>query len=214
MGAGMPGRDGWGFWPGLPPRAWRRPGRNSTPPPVFSFLRKPGVGLVMVQARAGGSGPRFNLGEMTVTRCTVQLEGGYTGCAYVAGRSPGHAEAAAVLDALLQDPRHHDSIMKEIILPLEAGLKEKREGEAARTDSTRGRILHHGEGGLILMVLEERRGICFPGFPVRSWTARLPSGRSWGHVPSRAYFSPGRGTGGPRAVASGRRSGGLDPARF
>ena len=114
-------------------KAWEK----LSPPPAFSCLRKPEVGLVMVQARAGGSGPRFNLGEMTVTRCTVQLEGGTTGCAYVAGRSPGHAEAAAVLDALLLDPRHHDSIMKEIILPLEAVLKEKREGEAARADSTR-----------------------------------------------------------------------------
>jgi alpha-D-ribose 1-methylphosphonate 5-triphosphate synthase subunit PhnG len=106
-------------------------------PPAFSYLKKPEVGLVMVQARAGGSGPRFNLGEMTVTRCTVQVEGGYMGCAYVAGRSPGHAEAAAVLDALLQDEAHHDFVMKEIISPLEAILKERKEREAAKADSTR-----------------------------------------------------------------------------
>jgi alpha-D-ribose 1-methylphosphonate 5-triphosphate synthase subunit PhnG len=106
-------------------------------PPIFSYLRKPEVGLVMVRARAGGSGPRFNFGEMTVTRCTVRVEGGYVGCAYVAGRSPGHAEAAAVFDALLQDESCHDFIMKEIILPLEAILKEKIDCEAARADSTR-----------------------------------------------------------------------------
>jgi alpha-D-ribose 1-methylphosphonate 5-triphosphate synthase subunit PhnG len=106
-------------------------------PPAYSCLRKPEVGLVMVQARAGGNGPRFNLGEMTVSRCTVQVEGGYVGSAYVAGRSPGHAEAAAVLDALLQDEGRHDFIMKEIILPLEDILKEQRNREAALADSTR-----------------------------------------------------------------------------
>ena len=107
------------------------------PPPAFSYLRKPEVGLVMVRARAGGTGPLFNLGEMSVTRCTVQVEGGAIGCAYVAGRTPGHAEAAAVFDALLQDEDRRDFIMKEIILPLEAVLKEKNEREAARADSTR-----------------------------------------------------------------------------
>jgi alpha-D-ribose 1-methylphosphonate 5-triphosphate synthase subunit PhnG len=106
-------------------------------PPVFSYLRKPEMGLVMVQGRAGGTGQRFNLGEMTVTRCAVQVEGGHVGCAYVAGRSPGRAEVAAVLDALLQDPRQHDFVMKEIILPLEGVLKAKRDQEAARVDSTR-----------------------------------------------------------------------------
>ena len=114
-------------------KAWEK----LDPPPVFSYMRKPEVGLVMIQGRAGGTGQRFNLGEMTVTRCAVRVEGGHTGCAYIAGRSSGRAEAAAVLDALLQDPRHHDFIMKEIILPLERILREKRERQAARVDSTR-----------------------------------------------------------------------------
>jgi alpha-D-ribose 1-methylphosphonate 5-triphosphate synthase subunit PhnG len=106
-------------------------------PPVFSYLRKPEIGLVMVQGRAGETGQRFNLGEMTVTRCAVQVEGGHVGCAYVAGRSPGGVEVAAVLDALLQDPNQHDFIMKEILLPLEGILQEKRVRKAARADSTR-----------------------------------------------------------------------------
>jgi alpha-D-ribose 1-methylphosphonate 5-triphosphate synthase subunit PhnG len=103
----------------------------------FKHLKKPEVGLVMVQARAGKDGTRFNLGEMTITRCTVQVEGGYIGCAYVAGRSPGHAEAAAVLDAMLQDPRYREHIMKEIIVPLGAILEEKRARDAAKSESTR-----------------------------------------------------------------------------
>jgi alpha-D-ribose 1-methylphosphonate 5-triphosphate synthase subunit PhnG len=114
-------------------KAWEK----LDPLPAFSHLRKPEVGLVMVRARAGGNGPLFNLGEMTVTRCTVQVEGGAIGCGYVVGRTPGHAEAAAVFDALLRDKGRHDFILKEIILPLEAILKGKNEREAARAASTR-----------------------------------------------------------------------------
>ena len=114
-------------------RAWEK----LNPPPVYSCLRRPEVGLVMVRAGADGNGSPFNLGEMTVTRCTVQVEGGYIGCAYVGGRSPGRAETAAVFDALLQDPSRRDAVMNEIILPLESLLKEKEEHEAARVDSTR-----------------------------------------------------------------------------
>ena len=51
-------------------------------------------------ARArGGTGTRFNLGEMTLTRCAVSLENGVVGIAYVQGRSLRHAEQAAVADA-------------------------------------------------------------------------------------------------------------------
>jgi alpha-D-ribose 1-methylphosphonate 5-triphosphate synthase subunit PhnG len=106
-------------------------------PPSFRYLKKPEMGLVMIRARAGGTGPRFNLGELSVTRCTVQVEDGAIGCAYVAGRCPGHAEAAALFDALLQDPRQHTFIMEEIIGPLEAILKEKREREVGRAAATR-----------------------------------------------------------------------------
>src|SRR5690606_793551 len=72
--------------------------------PRWRSLRKPEAGMVMVRARAGGTGGRFNLGEMTVTRCAVQLDGGATGHAYVAGRDGRKAELAALFDALLQDP--------------------------------------------------------------------------------------------------------------
>jgi alpha-D-ribose 1-methylphosphonate 5-triphosphate synthase subunit PhnG len=106
-------------------------------PPSFRYLKKPEVGLVMIRARAGGTGPRFNLGEMSVTRCTIQVEGGAIGCAYVAGRCPGHAEAAALFDALLQDPLQRTFVMEEIIGPLEAILKEKRDRETGKAAATR-----------------------------------------------------------------------------
>jgi alpha-D-ribose 1-methylphosphonate 5-triphosphate synthase subunit PhnG len=106
-------------------------------PPSFRYLKKSEVGLVMIRARAGGTGPRFNLGEMSVTRCTIQVEDGAIGCAYVAGRSPDHAEAAALFDALLQDPLQHNFVMEEIIRPLEAILKEKRDRETGKAAATR-----------------------------------------------------------------------------
>ncbi len=106
-------------------------------PPSFRYLKKPEIGLAMIRARVGGTGPRFNLGEMSVTRCTVQMEGGAIGCAYIAGRCPGHAEAAALFDALLQDSLQHTFVMEEIIRPLEAILKEKRDREAGKAAATR-----------------------------------------------------------------------------
>jgi alpha-D-ribose 1-methylphosphonate 5-triphosphate synthase subunit PhnG len=47
--------------------------------PVYRVVRTPELGMVMLRGRAGGSGPRFNLGEMTVTRCSVELESGAMG---------------------------------------------------------------------------------------------------------------------------------------
>ena len=42
--------------------------------PALYDAARPGGGLVMVRGRAGGGGAPFNLGEMTVTRCTVRTE--------------------------------------------------------------------------------------------------------------------------------------------
>lgn len=86
--------------------------------PAFSLLRKPETGLVMVEGRMGGTGAPFNLGEMTVTRCSVALDNGFTGHAYVMGRNQQHAELAAICDALMQDPTHHDQLEQTIIAPL------------------------------------------------------------------------------------------------
>ncbi|UZE96242.1 phosphonate C-P lyase system protein PhnG [Alkalimarinus alittae] len=77
-------------------------------PPKTRFIRTPEIGLMMVRGRAGGSGTPFNLGEMTMTRCVVELENGTSGFGYVKGRSKRHAELAASFDALLQDTNEHD----------------------------------------------------------------------------------------------------------
>lgn len=44
--------------------------------PEFVWLRAPQTGLVLVQGRVGGSGDRFNLGETTLTRCTLRQRDG------------------------------------------------------------------------------------------------------------------------------------------
>src|SRR5450631_529554 len=62
--------------------------------PEYQKLRGPDAGLVMVRGRAGGGGAAFNLGEMTVTRCTVRTDTGFIGHAYIAGRDEACAESA------------------------------------------------------------------------------------------------------------------------
>lgn len=105
--------------------------------PAYRMVRRPENGLVMVRARAGGSGTRFNLGEMTVTRCTVELPSGAVGHAYVGGRSQRHAELAAVFDGLLQDPARRPALELRLVAPLEAAQRERRAALQARSAPTR-----------------------------------------------------------------------------
>ncbi|MEM7189779.1 MAG: phosphonate C-P lyase system protein PhnG [Pseudomonadota bacterium] len=103
--------------------------------PAFDWLRAPEFGSVMVRGRAGGTGAPFNLGEMTVTRCALQLDGGEVGHAYIAGRDRTKAEQAALCDALLQGPRA-DEVQARVIEPLAADLarvRGERAGKAAGT---------------------------------------------------------------------------------
>ena len=104
--------------------------------PDHDLLREPESGLVMVRGRAGGSGKAFNLGEMTVTRCTLRTEEGMLGHAYVAGRRPDHAIRAALADALLQHETRRDEIMQRVIGPLrqeETARRDIKQAESAET---------------------------------------------------------------------------------
>ncbi len=76
--------------------------QQTGPLPTHELLKAPQTGTVMVEGRAGGAGRRFNLGEATVTRCVVRLEGGAMGFSYALGRDGRKARLAAVTDALLQ----------------------------------------------------------------------------------------------------------------
>jgi alpha-D-ribose 1-methylphosphonate 5-triphosphate synthase subunit PhnG len=106
-------------------------------PPQFEHIRPPEVGMALVRGRAGGSGQRFNLGEMTMTRCSVALHGGVVGHGYVAGRDKGHAELAAVFDALLQCPEHHPGLMDRVIVPLEREMQAAWQKQNEKTAATR-----------------------------------------------------------------------------
>ena len=105
--------------------------------PSWRCLRLPETGMVMVRGRAGGTGQRFNLGEMTVTRCTVALDGGVTGSGYVAGRDHRHAELAAVVDALMQDPAKRPTSERLIIGPRESQQRAARQAAAQKAAATK-----------------------------------------------------------------------------
>jgi alpha-D-ribose 1-methylphosphonate 5-triphosphate synthase subunit PhnG len=105
--------------------------------PGHVVLRGPEVGLVMVRGRTGGGGAPFNLGEMTVTRCTVRTEAGYIGHAYVAGREERRAELAAMTDALMQDPDRSFEIESQVIAPLERQQIEAKAERARKAAATR-----------------------------------------------------------------------------
>jgi alpha-D-ribose 1-methylphosphonate 5-triphosphate synthase subunit PhnG len=115
---------------------------DAAPPlPPHTRLRGPEIGLTMLRGRAGGDGAPFNLGEMTVTRCAVQLEDGTVGHAYLAGRDLRGAELAAVLDAALQDPARRPALMETVVAPLAAAQAEARAGTARKAAATRVRFL-------------------------------------------------------------------------
>src|SRR5262245_35978745 len=105
--------------------------------PRHRVLRRPETGLVMVRGRAGGTGMRFNVGEATVTRCAVELPQGTVGVAYVRGRDHRHAELAALLDALLQDPARRDELERSVIAPLADAHATRRRAAAERVAPTK-----------------------------------------------------------------------------
>lgn len=103
--------------------------------PDHALLRGPESGAVMVRGRTGATGAPFNLGEMTVTRCSVRLSCGTVGHAWVQGRDKGHARRAAVADALMQTDRA--VAVRAGVLDLLAAeavvAREARAGKAAAT---------------------------------------------------------------------------------
>lgn len=94
--------------------------------PQYQLLRAPEVGLARLQGRMGGTGKRFVLGDMTVTRAVVRLADGTCGYSYVAGRDKAHAERCAVIDALLQQRENHGLLQEQLIKPLAAQREELR----------------------------------------------------------------------------------------
>ena len=102
----------------------------------FKWLRAPEVGAVMVRGATGGTGAAFNLGEMTVTRCSLQIESGAVGHAYIAGRNRSKAEIAAQCDALMQTDAAAD-VQRQILDLIEANLLADRKSSAAKAAATK-----------------------------------------------------------------------------
>jgi len=104
--------------------------------PEHALLRPPEVGAVMVRGRIGATGAPFNLGELTVTRCSVRLDCGAVGHAWVQGRSRDHARRAAVVDALMQTDAAAE-VAAHVLAPLAAGAQALRAARAAKAAGTR-----------------------------------------------------------------------------
>jgi len=105
-------------------------------PTEFTELRAPEIGGVMVRGRMGASGDAFNLGEMTVTRCAVQLADGTIGHGYIQGRNVEHARHAALLDALMQTDRKAE-IARAVITPLQQRIETRHATLQAKADKTK-----------------------------------------------------------------------------
>jgi alpha-D-ribose 1-methylphosphonate 5-triphosphate synthase subunit PhnG len=105
--------------------------------PRYHFMRQPETGAIMVRARAGGSGLKFNLGEVSVSRCIVKIDNGHVGCGYVMGRDHRHAELVSVFDGLLQDKTLQRRILDSVIDPLENKILERKELNSKKTAATK-----------------------------------------------------------------------------
>jgi alpha-D-ribose 1-methylphosphonate 5-triphosphate synthase subunit PhnG len=104
--------------------------------PAHDLLRAPEIGTVMVRGRAGAVGAAFNLGEITLTRCSVRLRSGAVGHGHVQGRDRAAARAAALIDALAEDGQA-DALEAAILAPLRAEAAAVRRGRAARAAATK-----------------------------------------------------------------------------
>lgn len=104
--------------------------------PAASDLRPPEIGLVMLRGRTGGDGAPFNLGEATVARAAVRLDGGATGFAYRLGRDAGAARKAAILDALWQDAARRGAV-EAALAPVRTRLDAESAQVRAETAATK-----------------------------------------------------------------------------
>ncbi|MEQ9721583.1 phosphonate C-P lyase system protein PhnG [Yersinia alsatica] len=104
--------------------------------PRYQVIRAPEIGLNQLQARMGGTGRRFILGDMTITRAVIKLDdhADVYGYSYIAGRNKPHAELCALLDALLQlstlgskSAGLNELLLNTVIHPLAAAQQERRE---------------------------------------------------------------------------------------
>jgi len=102
----------------------------------FEILKPFETVAYMVQARTGGKGQRFNMGEVSVAKTIIKLhiphEDGsplqkHVGVAYIKSGSERQTFLAAVADALLQDSSHRNTIIQNLLVPLQDQLCREEE---------------------------------------------------------------------------------------
>ena len=84
----------------------------------------------------GVTGNKFNIGEVTITRCSLKLDCGTIGHSYVQGRSKKKAEISALCDALMQT-KLAEKINKKIIKPLEKIKIDKKNKILSKAEATK-----------------------------------------------------------------------------
>jgi alpha-D-ribose 1-methylphosphonate 5-triphosphate synthase subunit PhnG len=102
----------------------------------YTWLVKPETGMLMVQGKADSTGAPFCLGEMTVTRCMVQIKDEIQGYAMVQGSDHEHARLAALLDALLQMPVFHAELAPTLLAALKNREQKRQQAMAKEAADT------------------------------------------------------------------------------
>jgi len=109
---------------------------GAPPLPAHRVVRGPEIGLTMLRGRAGGDGLGFNLGEATVTRCSVSLADGTLGHCWRLGRDRRAAELAASLDAALQQDALRPALIDAVVEPLREAQAQAAALTARRAAAT------------------------------------------------------------------------------
>jgi alpha-D-ribose 1-methylphosphonate 5-triphosphate synthase subunit PhnG len=112
--------------------------RLSAAPPLPSYerLRGPEAGMAMLRGRMGGAGDAFNLGEMTIARCSIRDAAGRIGHGYAAGRDLAKVELIARLDAALQEEALRPLYAAAVLDPLAVAQDAARAATEARAVAT------------------------------------------------------------------------------
>ncbi|MBB4428302.1 alpha-D-ribose 1-methylphosphonate 5-triphosphate synthase subunit PhnG [Bradyrhizobium sp. CIR48] len=108
--------------------------------PSFLWVTKPEFAATMVRGRIASDGPPFNLGEVGITRCVIQLKDPATvGVGYVIGRAKRRATLVALMDAITQQDGPAAETLRHAIgeLPAKRQLRhqeKEKELAASRVD--------------------------------------------------------------------------------
>jgi hypothetical protein len=168
--------------------------KQFNPFPQFERLIGPEIGLFMTRGRIGGTGHSFNLGEVSVARCTIRSSSDRIGTGYVLGRNgrhePDNGEFASYLKLhtgaqIVSDRSAADFVAVTEPEP-EYGFEHLRIG----TDET-----PHLSATLLLQVKSFQNGtpVRLSGPGIKGSTTLLVKGLSSGFFERRSSFRFPRG---------------------